>query len=629
MIFNLKQGIRNRHIFLVDLLMICVSVLGAYILRLELGYTFHKYLPSAYWMMGISLVIKPLVYYLFGLYRRLWVYASVDDFKSILAAVTMACALVSGVMVMLGALHVFIGFPRLVIILDWILSIAAVSGVRFSTKLINLSQIRKNPNKLAPRKRALIVGAGDAGAIVSREIQKNPQLNVEAVGFLDDDEKKLNQTIYGVKVLGSIDQLGELIDQLHITDVFFAIPSAPGILLRNVSDTLREKKVILRTMPGIYELLGGKISFSKMRQVEITDLLRREPVKLDEDNITPILKNKVVMVTGAGGSIGRELSSQIALRNPSKLILLGHGENSIFETLTFLIETYPKIKFSAQIGDIRDIVRMDEIFNRFKPQVVFHAAAHKHVPLMETNVEEAVTNNIIGTRNIAQLARKYNVQKFVMISTDKAVRPINIMGATKRLAENLVLNESRRAKGTFTVVRFGNVLGSRGSVVPTFLRQISKGGPVTITDSNMRRYFMTIPEASYLVLEAAGLAKNQETFVLDMGEQVRIIELAEDLIRLSGLEPGRDIEIKFTGMRKGEKLSEDLWNEGQILEKTLHPGVYKLKRDDLLTDQRLDDLINRLLELARAGKYLDIRKLINRTIPDANLAETEPQEPIL
>lgn len=629
MTFHLKQGIRNRHIFLVDLLLICVSVLGAYILRLELGYTFQKYLPSAYWMMGISLVIKPLVYYWFGLYRRLWVYASVDDFKSILAAVTMACALVSGVMVMLGALHAFIGFPRLVIILDWILSIAAVSGVRFSTRLINLNQIRKNPNKLAPRKRALIVGAGDAGAIVSREIHKNPQLNVEAVGFVDDDEKKLNQMIYGVKVLGKIDQLGELIDQQRITDVFFAIPSAPGILLRNVSDTLREKKVVLRTMPGIYELLGGKISFSKMRQVEITDLLRREPVKLDADNITPILKNKVVMVTGAGGSIGRELSNQIALRNPSKLILLGHGENSIFETLTYLKETYPKIKFSAQIGDVRDFVRMDEIFNRFKPQVVFHAAAHKHVPLMEINVEEAVTNNIIGTRNIAQLARKHNVQKFVMISTDKAVRPINIMGATKRLAENLVLNESRRSKGTFTVVRFGNVLGSRGSVVPTFLRQISKGGPVTITDSNMRRYFMTIPEAAYLVLEAAGLAKNQETFVLDMGEQVRIIELAEDLIRLSGLEPGRDIEIKFTGMRKGEKLSEDLWNEGQILDKTLHPGIFKLKREDLLTDQRLDDLINRLLELARAGKYLEIRKMINRTIPDANLAETDPQEPIL
>lgn len=629
MTLHLKQGIRNRHIFIADLVLICVSVLGAYILRLELGYTFRAYLPSACWMMGISLLIKPLIYYFFGLYRRLWVYASVEEFKSILAAVTLACALVSGIMVMLGALNVFIGFPRLVIILDWILSITVVSGIRFSAKLINLNQIRKYPGKFESRKRALIVGAGDAGAIVSREIKKNPQLKVEAIGFVDDDPKKLNQMIYGVKVLGSIDQLGDLIDKLQISDVFFAIPSAPGSLLRTVTDTLREKKVVLRTMPGIYELLGGKISFSKLRQVEITDLLRRDPVKLDADNITPILKNKVVMVTGAGGSIGRELCNQIALREPSKLILFGHGENSIFESLTFLKETYPRIKFSAQIGDVRDTVRLNELFTRFKPQVVFHAAAHKHVPLMEVNVEEAVTNNIIGTRNMAQLARKYNVQKFVMVSTDKAVRPINIMGATKRIAENLVLNESRRSSGTFTVVRFGNVLGSRGSVVPTFLRQISKGGPVTITDANMKRYFMTIPEAAYLVLEAAGLAKNQETFVLNMGEQVRIIELAEDLIRLSGLEPGCDIEIKVTGMRKGEKISEDLWNEGQILAPTPHPDIFKLQRDDLLQDSQLEELVDKLLLMARAGKYLEIRKIINRVIPDANLAEKDPQEPIL
>ncbi len=627
MTFHFKNGVRNRYFFLVDLVFIVVSVFGAYVLRLEAGYLFKRYLPSAYWMIGISILIKPVIYYFFGLYRRLWIYASVSELKVILIAVTGASALVSMAMIIFATLNVFIGFPRSALVIDWILSVVAVGGVRFGVRALADSENRKtNALNLERRKRALVVGAGDAGAMVVREVKKNPQLNVETVGFIDDDPQKLNQTIHGIKVMGSIEQLGSLIQEDKISDVVFAIPSAPGRILRVVSDTCHENNVSFQTMPGIYELLGGRISINKLREVEITDLLRRDPVKLDTDNIGAILKNKVVLVTGAGGSIGRELCNQIARWNPKKIVLLGHGENSIFESLMDLRDNHPELKVSAQIADIRDITRIGEIFRRFKPQIVFHAAAHKHVPLMENNVEEAVTNNVIGTRNLVRIANQNGVERFVMISTDKAVRPINIMGATKRIAENVVLNESKKSNAEFTVVRFGNVLGSRGSVVPIFKKQIARGGPVTITDPEMKRYFMTIPEAVYLVLEAAGFAEKQETFVLNMGKQIRILDLAEDLIRLSGLKSGQDIEIRFTGMRKGEKLSEDLWNEGQILAPTPHPDIFKLNREDLLDSQELDRIIDQLLSLARAGSFIDIRQFLNTVIPDAQLSEDPEAE---
>lgn len=620
---HFRGNVRNRYIFLLDILFIVVCVFGAYVLRLELGPTFQTFLPSAYWMIAVSLIIKPLVYYLFGLYRRIWAYASMNELKVILTAVTCATALVATVMIILASLQVFIGFPRWVLIIDWLLSIIAVGGVRFSVRLI--ADLDKNVASKSNKtlKQALIVGAGDAGALVLREIQKNPQLNVNPVGFVDDDPKKQNLTIYGVNVLGNISEIRRLIDRYKITDIFFSIPSAPGRIVRIVADACREKGVVFQTMPGIYELLGGKISISKLREVEITDLLRRDPVKLDADNIGSILADQTVLISGAGGSIGRELCNQIARWNPKSIILLGHGENSIFETLMDLRENYPGLAEVPQIADIRDVHRLEEIFENYKPDIVFHAAAHKHVPMMEVNASEAISNNILGTANIARTARKFGVKRFVMISTDKAVRPVNIMGATKRIAENIVLNQSVQSDSEFTVVRFGNVLGSRGSVVPIFKKQIQKGGPVTITHPEMKRYFMTIPEAVYLVLEAAGLAKKHETFVLNMGKQMRILELAEDLIRLSGLEPGKDIEIKFTGIRSGEKLSEDLWNEGQTLEPTLHPDIFKLQRNDLMDDMKLNEVIDHLGAIAQEGKNCEIRKYLNEVIPDANLQESE------
>ncbi|HEX7434942.1 MAG TPA: nucleoside-diphosphate sugar epimerase/dehydratase, partial [Anaerolineaceae bacterium] len=381
-----------------------------------------------------------------------------------------------------------------------------------------------------------------------------------------------------------------------------------------------------RTMPGIYELLGGRVSVNRLREVDIADLLRREPAKINEEMIGASLNGKVVLVTGAGGSIGRELCRQIARWGPAELVLLGHGENSIFEALIELQEGFPSLPLRPIIADIRDMPRLKWIFNTHRPQVVFHAAAHKHVPLMEINIEEAITNNVLGTLNVVEISLASCVQRLVMISTDKAIRPANVMGATKRMAEMLVLDAAKRSGKAFSVVRFGNVLGSRGSVVPLFKRQIARGGPVTLTHPDMRRYFMTIPEAVHLVLQASSMGQGGETFVLNMGQQIRILDLAEDLIRLSGLEPGRDIEIVFTGIRPGEKLSEDLWDEGYSFIRTPHPDILRIGGQDTLNGEALQKTINKLIQIAQSGDSAAVVTLLDEIIPGSAVRSMPPPE---
>lgn len=605
------------------MVMIVVCLAVSYLLRFEFNMDLAgMYLSSAYWMLGLCLILKPIIYIRFGLYRHLWAYASIDELKLIAIAVACGSLSVSACMMVLYQLKAFTGFPRSVLIIDFLLSLLTVGGIRFMIRLF-ASQKTAKAARAAQKymKRVLIVGAGEAGVMVCKEMIKNPQLRLRPIGFIDDDKNKLNQEVNGVKVIGLTSQVDSIIDRYYVDTVLFAIPSAPGRVVRLVSDVCRKKDVPFQTVPGIYELLGGSVNINRVREVEITDLLRRDPVKLDQDNVGPILRNKIVLITGAGGSIGREIARQTARWSPKKVLLLGHGENSIFGTMLRLNSEFPELDVEPIIVDVRDLKRVRWAFEKYHPQIVFHAAAHKHVHLMEVNISEAVTNNIIGTQNVVRTAKEFNVERFVMISTDKAVRPVNIMGASKRVAENIVLNESIDTDAKYTVVRFGNVLGSRGSVVPIFQEQIRRGGPVTVTDPKMERYFMTIPEAVYLVLESAGLSKNRETFVLDMGKQVRILDLAEDLIRLSGLEPGRDIEIKFTGIRPGEKLSEDLWNKGQELEPTLHPDIFKLERHDLIPAEKLEPLVERLRELAENEKEDEIRKLLNGIIPDANLMD--------
>ncbi|HXD09874.1 MAG TPA: nucleoside-diphosphate sugar epimerase/dehydratase, partial [Anaerolineales bacterium] len=512
------------------------------------------------------------------------------------------------------------GMPRSALGIDWLLSLVLIGGSRFALRL--LAEQSMTARASGKSKRAIIIGAGDAGALVIRELQKSAQLNLIPVGLLDDDPAKQKHSIYGVKVIGVVNDLSTAIDLHHVDEVIIAIPSAPGQLVRMVNDVCRLKGIISRTMPGIYELIGGKVSVSRLREVDITDLLRREPVRVNDEAVGAALEGKHVLVTGAGGSIGRELCRQIARRNPAELVLLGHGENSIFEILLELQQDYPDLLLSPMIADIRNAERLAQIFENHQPQIVFHAAAHKHVPLMEANVVEAITNNVVGTQNVVQTALDHKVERFVLISTDKAVRPSSIYGATKRLAEMLVLDAARSTKRAFTVVRFGNVLGSRGSIIPIFKNQIASGGPVTITHPDMYRFFMTIPEAVYLVLQAASMENGGETFVLNMGEPVRILDLAEDLIRLSGLEPHRDIEISYTGIRPGEKLTEELWDEGTPLVPTLHPDISRLANDASSPSLNLIQAIDALSRLSHSADTDAIINLLDELIPGASIRET-------
>jgi FlaA1/EpsC-like NDP-sugar epimerase len=616
---RVRQNIRNRFVLIGDIALTIVSVLGSFALRLDVG-ELPYYFPAVVLMCAVALLIKIPIYFLFGLYRRLWMYASTGELRLITVAVTTASVVTSGVMaVLIVTGNVLPGMPRSALGIDWLLSLVLIGGSRFALRILAEQSMASRAD--GKGKRALVIGAGDAGALVVRELQKSQQLNVAPVGFLDDDPAKQKQTIHGVTVIGRVEDLPSLIDLHKIDIVIIAIPSAPGRLVRMVNDVCRIKGIPSRTVPGIYELIGGKVSVNRLREVDITDLLRREPVRVNDEAVGAALAGKRVLVTGAGGSIGRELCRQIARRNPAGLILLGHGENSIFEIFLELREDYPDISISPVIADVRDAGRLAQVFGQHQPTVVFHAAAHKHVPLMEVNIGEAVTNNALGTRNVVQAALDHHVERFVLISTDKAVRPSSIYGATKRLAEMIVLHAAHESKRAFTVVRFGNVLGSRGSIIPIFKQQIANGGPVTITHPDMFRFFMTIPEAVYLVLQAASLQNGGETFVLNMGEPVRVLDLAEDLIRLSGLEPHRDIEISYTGIRPGEKLVEELWDEGTPLAKTLHPDIFRLDAESSLASLSLPQAIDFLAASASSGDGEAIIGLLDDLIPGSSIRE--------
>lgn len=617
-----RHHLRNRYVLAGDLALIIVSVMGSFALRLDVG-QLPFYFPAILVMSGVALVVKTSTYYFFGLYRRLWVYASTHELRLITVAVTTASVLTSGVMlILISAGLVLPGMPRSALGIDWLISLVLIGGSRFALRILAEQSAASRGTKGG--RRALIIGAGDAGALVVRELQKSSQLNLIPIGFLDDDRAKQKHEIYGVPVIGFVHDIADILDNRRIDEVIFAIPSAPGRIVRLVNDACRIKGISSRTMPGLYELIGGRVSVNRLREVDITDLLRREPVTIDDKLVGSSLSGKRVLVTGAGGSIGSEICRQAARWNPSELVLLGHGENSIFEILLEVQGNYPSLSIHPLIADVRDSARIQSIFDAYRPEVVFHAAAHKHVPLMEINIEEAITNNVLGTRNVTQAAVKSNVQRFVLISTDKAVRPVSVMGATKRMAEMIVLDAAQRGEHSFTVVRFGNVLGSRGSVVPLFKQQIARGGPVTVTHPDMMRYFMTIPEAVHLVMQASAMGQGGEVFLLNMGQQVKILDLAEDLIRLSGLEPGRDIEIIFTGIRPGEKLSEDLWEDGMRSQPTEHSEIFRAASDEDVDGKKLAGAVDELARLASQGEIDAILHMLDEVIPSAAVRSSPP-----
>jgi FlaA1/EpsC-like NDP-sugar epimerase len=617
--------IRNRFLLLIDLILIITSVLASFALRLDLGPAFSYYMPSALKMVAVALLIKPIVYFLFGLYRRYWVYASIRELRLIFFATVAASVWVSVVVLFIRSLGGFVeGFPRSVLGIDWLLSLFSVGGLRVIIRVLaETGQISQKSGSNSSTRRLIIAGAGAAGVLVVRELQRNPQMNVRPVGFVDDDPEKLGKEIHGINVLGTLDQVGDIVKKEQADEVIIAIPTAPGQVVRLVTDQCRQQGIPFRTMPGMYELIGGKVSVNRLREVAIDDLLRREPAVIDDEAVGRTLSSKRILVTGAGGSIGLELCRQVARWMPSQLILLGHGENSIFEALIELTDLHPNVPIVPVIADIRDYDRILEIFNTFKPEVVFHAAAHKHVHLMEANVEEAVTNNVFGTLSVVDAALEAGTERLVLISTDKAVQPRSVMGATKRMAEMIVHDAAARSGRPFCAVRFGNVLGSRGSIVPIFKRQIARGGPVTVTHPEMKRYFMTIPEASHLVLQASSMGSGGELFVLRMGEQVHILDLAEDLIRLSGLEPGRDIEITFTGIRPGEKLSETLLDDDLEHRETSHPDIMVVEDNHYATGVRLRNAVDELVRLAGEGDVEAILGLLRERIPGSRVG-TEP-----
>jgi len=601
---------RNRYLLLCDVPIVAMAAYGAFALRFDwyVPRTRPEFLPY----LIVALLLKPAVFFSLGMYSRIWRYASVRDLLAVLTAVSVASAGMS-VFVAGGVLSGLLGeFSRAVVFIDWLLTLCAIGGLRMAVRLAAESRFGAAfPNGEA--RRVLVVGAGDAGTMVVREMRRNPQLLMSPVAFLDDDRSKLGKRVHGVPVIGPTADLASAIDEHQIAEVIIAMPKVAGHVVRGLAEACREADTPSRIVPGVFELLDGQLTVSRLRQVEISDLLRREQI-MTRPETSLYLTQKRVIVTGAGGSIGSELCRQIALANPSLLLLVGHGENSIFEAQARLREQFPGLAAQAFIADVRDSGRLRASFERVRPDVVFHAAAHKHVPLMEDNAEEAITNNVVGTSNVVDACIASGVERLVMISTDKAVAPSSVMGASKRVAEIIVRHAARRSGLAFSVVRFGNVLGSRGSVVPIFKRQIERGGPITITHPAVTRFFMTVPEAVHLVLQAGGLSKGGELFVLDMGAAVPIVQLAQDLIRLSGLNAG-DIPIQFTGLRPGEKMEESLWETGAVVEPTSHPELLLVREEDGVDAAEVIRSLDGLLAAARSGTRLDFEATLAQLLP--------------
>lgn len=567
--------LRGRHFLLIDIALIALSYFLSYVVRFDLSTYQEYYEPYSLLTLALIMVRLPVFYYA-GLYRRLWRYASVKELVEIVFAVSVGSSLVLAIFIGLNFLHLFplyTSFPRSIFALEWLLTLLFVGGSRFAIRIIGEGW-QSGPRTSSGLKTTLIIGAGDAGVALAREMQTSRHVQLTPVAFVDDDPHKIGRQIRGLPIIGSRQQIQAIASQTQAEVAIIAMPMASGKVVRETVEQCHAAGLETRIIPDMYELLNERTVVKRLRGVQLDDLLRRE-TRANDTAFTPnYLTGQRVLITGAGGSIGSELCRQIARYQPSQMILLGHGENSIFQIHNEILSRFSNIKCDPIIADVRSLKRLTDIFQRFNPDIVFHAAAHKHVPLMEMNPSEAITNNVFGTRNVLTVCEETDVKQFVLVSTDKAVRPASIMGSTKRLAEILVLEAAQRTGKAFVAVRFGNVLGSRGSIVPIFQNQIAAGGPVTVTHPDVKRFFMTIPEATQLIIRAGALGRGGEIFVLDMGEQIRIVDLAIDLIRLSGLEVNRDIDIVFTGLRPGEKLEEELFAPDETYNTTLDERLF-------------------------------------------------------
>ncbi len=570
-------------LLIVDVITIIGVALISLLIRFD-GYITPHYMHQMVDALPIMVISYIVMLLSMHLYTRIWRYAGMREMVAVLIATTLGAGL------FYTGMYVFDkSLPRSIYLISWILSTGVIGIGRMVLHYIAMRYGGKQSTD-ADMVNTLIIGAGDAGATIAREIERYHKRSRKVIGFIDDDESKFNRLMGGVRILGNRHDIPSIVKENKVKEIIIAMPSVTRNEIRNIMEICSPLKCKVNTLPGMYQLLDDEVLVSHLHPVSIEDLLERDEVRLDMDIVEHYIRDKVVLVTGAGGSIGSEICRQIMRVGPKQLLLLGHGENSIYLINQELKNIYKDGPIIPIIADIRDKQQLDQIFTQYHPQVVFHAAAHKHVPLMEIQPMAAVLNNIYGTRNVADVAGRHGVERFVMISTDKAVNPTSVMGATKRVAEKVIISMNDTYDTKYITVRFGNVLGSRGSVIPLFKKQIEAGGPVTVTDPEMTRYFMTIPEASQLVLQAGAMGKGGEVFLLDMGEPVKIIDLARNMIRLSGLEPDKDIHIKITGLRPGEKKYEELLTSEEGTNRTNHTKIFEAALDTVDRDWLIDKI---------------------------------------
>lgn len=607
-----KTQLNIRRIFLVsfDVISIIIAAYGSLLLRFN-GPIESQYLHRVNILIGSMILIGLAIFITFRLYHSLWQFASIIELKNIIFASIMSAIANILICELTGN-----PLPRSCYFIYFLLLVLMVGGSRFIYRFIRLYAARHNirgRKEQRPLEKVMIIGAGVAGKKVYKEILGSKSIYKEVICFIDDEPSKWNRTIHGVSIYGGRDKIIEAVNKYKIEEIMVAMPSASKRDLIDIFNICKETKCKLKKLPGIYQFINEDVHISDLKEVEIQDLLGRDPIKVNLADIMGYVTDKVVMVTGGGGSIGSELCRQIAANKPKQLIIVDIYENNAYNIQLELKHNYPELNLETLIASVRNEVKVNKLFEIYHPDIVYHAAAHKHVPLMEDSPNEAIKNNVFGTLNVARAADKYNAQKFILISTDKAVNPTNVMGATKRLCEMIVQTYNKRSQTEYVAVRFGNVLGSNGSVIPIFKRQIKEGGPVTVTHPDIIRYFMTIPEAVSLVLQAGAYAKGGEIFILDMGEPVRIADMAKKLIKLSGYEPDVDIKIEYTGLRPGEKLYEELLMEEEGLQDTPNHMIHIGKPIEMNEDTFVERLIN--LKEAAYGETDDIRSLIKELVP--------------
>lgn len=624
----IKPIVRNRELFwrstalvFLDILIIMGSMTGALWIRCDFQFMNidRVYLDTIKNYMAINIVCTVMIYAVMKLYSSLWRFASIEELKNVIGAVVLSTAVqITGMKLM--EFQIPLSYPLLYMLLLACLTVVS----RFSYRFLRIAFRNYVNEKRNEPIRTMIVGAGAAGYMIVREMKNSKHLNRKIPCIIDDDSSKIGSFLQGIPIVGKKEKIPYFAEKYRVEEIVIAIPTMEPEKQRELLEICQRTSCKILILPGIYQLVNEEVSVSMLREVQIEDLLGREPVSLAMDEIMDYVEDKTVLVTGGGGSIGSEICRQVALHNPGMLIIFDIYENNAYEIQNELRKKYPELDLKVLIGSVRNQKRIDTVFETYRPDLVFHAAAHKHVPLMEDSPNEAIKNNVLGTWVVASAADRYEAQKMVLISTDKAVRPTNIMGASKRLCELIMQSFAQKSRTEYAAVRFGNVLGSNGSVVPLFRKQIAEGGPVTVTHPEIIRYFMTIPEAVNLVLQCGALAKGGEIFILDMGEPVKILELAKKMIRLSGYVPGKDIEIEFTGLRPGEKLYEELLISEENLKKTDKDRIFVVQQTRVDCD-KIREKVEKMV-LKAYDETEDIRSMVKELVPEYVIQQNEPME---